>query len=209
MKEFNIVNISIYEDTILDFSAQHCEKIYKNILLGIEKNFKNDYEDVPFAMSDDLKFLFDKIKISVEETYSDREVQRIEYWGHLHEKNMSTQDHAHFDSEAFDRGENWLSGVFYLKVPEGSGKIVFLFSKNPHSREMFDVLCEYSPKNNIVLIFPTWLIHRVTRNKSEDHRVSIGFNILLREKQGIKYPPKYTTIQQPARHSLQGPLKKR
>ena len=84
MKEFNIVNISIYEDTILDFSAQHCEKIYKNILLGIEKNFKNDYEDVPFAMSDDLKFLFDKIKISVEETYSDREVQRIEYWGHLH-----------------------------------------------------------------------------------------------------------------------------
>jgi len=195
MKELNIVNISIFEDKILDLSEQHREKIYKDILLGIENNPKDSHEDTPFAMSDGLKFIFDNIKTGVESLVSGKEVQKIEYWSHLHEKNMSTQDHAHFDIEAVRKNEDWLSGLFYLKVPKGAGKLVFLFSTSPFHEGMFDIFREYIPKNDWFLIFPTWLIHRVTRNESEDHRVSISFNILLREKQGVEYLPEYKTIQ--------------
>ena len=41
----------------------------------------------------------------------------LNYWGHIHEKNMSTNMHNHNDT--------YVSAVVYVEVPEGSGSIVF------------------------------------------------------------------------------------
>ena len=34
-----------------------------------------------------------------------------------------------------------------------------------------------NPKNNLLLLFPSWLEHDVEENKSDDERISIAFNI--------------------------------
>ena len=39
-----------------------------------------------------------------------------DYWGHIHEQNMSTNSHDHLDAD--------VSSVLYVSVPEGSGNIV-------------------------------------------------------------------------------------
>lgn len=41
-----------------------------------------------------------------------------EYWGHIHEKNMSTNTHNH--------GDSYVSSVIYLSVPNGSGNLVLI-----------------------------------------------------------------------------------
>ena len=45
-------------------------------------------------------------------------IEVTNFWGHIHEKNMSTTLHNH--------DKAYVSAVVYLKIPEGSGKIVFI-----------------------------------------------------------------------------------
>ena len=79
---------------------------------------------------------------------------------------------------------NFLSGVFYVKVPENSGNIYFkdprglvkCFPDEQYFATGIDEM-ELQPQENMLLIFPTWLSHRVGMNMSEEDRISIAFNI--------------------------------
>ena len=88
-------------------------------------------------------------------------------WAHIHEKNMSTNIHDHYPCD--------ISTVFYVSVPEGSGNICFHPSYNKYSlaREMFQ------PHEGMFLIFPGTLQHSVTRNHSEQPRISLSFNFSI------------------------------
>ena len=89
------------------------------------------------------------------------------YWGHIHEKNMSTQIHDHPNSFA--------SGVVYVTVPKGSGSIVFSPTKDIRNRDLF--LSSFPPKRGRYYVFPGYLDHYVTRNNSDEMRVSLSFNL--------------------------------
>jgi len=88
------------------------------------------------------------------------------YWGHIHEYNMSTNTHNH--------GEAYVSAVLYLSVPEGSGDLVFVPRLNPYSSSMYK--SSFLPEERCYYMFPGYLDHYVTRNKSKEKRVSISFN---------------------------------
>ena len=88
------------------------------------------------------------------------------YWGHIHEKNMSTTLHNHFDS--------YVSAVCYVNVPVGSGSIVFRPRLNQYDNSAY--ASKFEPERGIYYMFPSYLDHFVTRNLSEDLRVSISFN---------------------------------
>ena len=45
-----------------------------------------------------------------------------EYWGHIQEKNMSTNYHNH--------GSEGVSGVYYCQMPENSAEIVFWWKES-------------------------------------------------------------------------------
>ena len=80
-----------------------------------------------------------------------------------------------------------VSGVFYISVPENSGDIVFT---NPTEKmDMFwgkyfvdnftpynSVCSIHKPKDMELLLFPSYLTHRVDINKSNEDRISISFN---------------------------------
>ena len=88
------------------------------------------------------------------------------YWGHIHEKNMSTTLHNHFDS--------YVSAVCYVSVPVGSGSIVFRPRLNQYDNSAY--ASKFEPERGVYYMFPSYLDHFVTRNLSEDLRVSISFN---------------------------------
>ena len=82
------------------------------------------------------------------------------------------------------------SGVYYVKTPKDCGSIVF---ENPaadimdyaHCVMNFTEFNKYNSsyhwmtaKENILYIFPSWLIHKVEPNMNNDERISISFNTI-------------------------------
>jgi uncharacterized protein (TIGR02466 family) len=84
-----------------------------------------------------------------------------------------------------------VSGAFYINVPENSGNIVFHNSAfdlmYPLNYVSIDSFNQYNssnwwikPENNLLILFPSWLKHHVEPNLSNEKRISISFNILLK-----------------------------
>jgi uncharacterized protein (TIGR02466 family) len=88
-------------------------------------------------------------------------------------------EHTHGDT---------FSGVFYLKTPEGSGKLVL---QNPGINRLWSGLSLVERKNQFtgekisiapiegnIILFPSYLPHWVEPNDHDDERISISFNAI-------------------------------
>ena len=93
-------------------------------------------------------------------------IKESNYWGHIHEKNMSTNLHNHNTS--------YVSAVVYLKLPEGSGDIVFRPRYNQYDNVAYS--STFKPEEGTYFIFPGYLDHFVTRNQSNEKRISLSIN---------------------------------
>jgi uncharacterized protein (TIGR02466 family) len=79
-----------------------------------------------------------------------------------------------------------LSGVYYLKVPDNCGGI-FFSDPRPASQMLIPPVTEfnlwtfpkvsYKPHEGTMLLFPSWLLHGVEMNMSEETRICLSFNI--------------------------------
>ncbi|BAZ41877.1 hypothetical protein NIES4101_78450 [Calothrix sp. NIES-4101] len=79
-----------------------------------------------------------------------------------------------------------LSGVYYLKAPENCGGL-FFSDPRPASQMLIPPVVEfnlwtlpkvsYKPYEGTMLLFPSWLLHGVEMNMSEETRISLSFNI--------------------------------
>ena len=79
-----------------------------------------------------------------------------------------------------------LSGVYYLKAPENCGGIYFC-DPRPAAQMLIPPVTEFNlttyPKvsykahEGTMILFPSWLLHGVELNMSEEVRVSLSFNI--------------------------------
>jgi len=81
----------------------------------------------------------------------------------------------------------FMSGVFYVKVPENSGQIrlydprpsILLKTKDMIYYNDGNIYHYYEPEENFMMMFPSWLEHSVEPNKSKEKRISIAFNIMV------------------------------
>jgi len=100
-------------------------------------------------------------------------------WFNINKYKDSNITHTH----AF----SFLSGVFYTKTPQNCGDLVFMnpmkishFVKEYNFSEFnnYNSTSNYIvPKENTLIIFPSWLEHFVTPNMSENDRISFSFNL--------------------------------
>ena len=82
---------------------------------------------------------------------------------------------------------NFLSGVYYLKVPKNSGNLVFIEPrpqaevfdppKKPDVSVHFAHSVQWEAKENNLIFFPSWLQHEVQQNNSNEDRIILSFNI--------------------------------
>ena len=113
--------------------------------------------------------IIDTIVDDMQKVYSKGSLSLINKWGHVHEKNMSTNKHSHGDSD--------VSAVTYLSAPEGSGFIQFW--PNPLQESGYSI----KPEKGMFLLFPGWIPHSVSRNLSSESRVSLSFNFKLNSEE--------------------------
>ena len=101
--------------------------------------------------------------------YTNQPIEVQSMWANINDKYSYNWHHTH---------EGELSGVFYLKIPKNSGKLVLV---DPAVRSSARVISNknYSiqPEKLACIMFPSWLEHYVEPNMSEDVRMSISFNI--------------------------------
>ena len=69
-----------------------------------------------------------------------------------------------------------ISSVFYVSTPKGSGNIVFYPNWFTHQRYSRGDTSSFTPEVGKFLIFPGTLDHAVTRNHSDEPRISLVFN---------------------------------
>jgi hypothetical protein len=89
------------------------------------------------------------------------------YWVSIHANGTYHQSHHHKGSA--------ISGVFYVSVPNGAGSITF---EDPRgSLPPFGKIIKIIPAEGDLILFPSWLVHRVDPTLSTDPRISLSFNI--------------------------------
>ena len=104
-------------------------------------------------------------------------------WVMINEKHHYVDWHIHHNAT--------LSGVYYIKH-DGSAEGGDILFKHPNSHymrlahwpdgiieipnEMTSEIIDIVPKSNILLIFPSWLEHKVEANLKNDFRISVSFN---------------------------------
>ena len=89
---------------------------------------------------------------------------------------------THYQEE-HHHGNCLFSGTIYMNVDEKSGNFIF---QNPLMTESIimghpSVLPQsyiIPPKNGMITLFPSWLIHKVSPNLSFQDRISMSFNII-------------------------------
>jgi uncharacterized protein (TIGR02466 family) len=90
------------------------------------------------------------------------------------------------------------SGVFYLSVPEGSGKLSIT---NPAINRMWKgcslanqknqftgETIKIEPSEGTIIFFPSYLPHSVETNNHDEERISISFNIIVLPKGTLSAP---------------------
>jgi len=125
--------------------------------------------------------LFDKINSSVEEIEKqlglEKKLSLDNYWCNINYFGCFNKPHNHPGAV--------VSGVYYVSVPKNSGNIVFqqfrsdidttyTFVKNynQYNSTKWTIV----PKENLCVLFPSYLLHYVEPNLNKKERISISFN---------------------------------
>ena len=115
------------------------------------------------------------------EEWLDREPKLGNMWANINPPGGYNRPHIHANS--------LFSGVYYIKAPANSGKLVCNDPRpgvqtvmptrkkgQPPKHLWREVHLE--PKVNRIIMFPSWLWHCVEPNESNDIRISVSFNFI-------------------------------
>jgi uncharacterized protein (TIGR02466 family) len=105
-------------------------------------------------------------------------------WINLNTCNFTLRPHLHIDSV--------FSGVYYVSCTENNSKLTFINPVTAHpyviTQEMVETynkfnsaLWSFQPKNGMLIMFPSWLVHCIENTENIEDRISIAFNIGLRK----------------------------
>jgi uncharacterized protein (TIGR02466 family) len=95
---------------------------------------------------------------------------------------------------------NFLSGVYYVAAPEGGNSITFHDPRPqpaiiaPPKSEMVAAnagKADLKVTAGDLVIFPAWLFHSVSENRSSANRVSIAFNFMFTHFEDLMSPPQW------------------
>ena len=120
-------------------------------------------------------------------------LKELEFSGEIYINNLWTNINSYRDSNELHKHDNCLiSGVYYVSTPKDSGKIIFHRpGYDTFTHEWNKAQSDYNnynsaiwripPSSNTLLLFPSWLNHKVAPNMNKkEKRISISFNLSLK-----------------------------
>ena len=191
-KIINPFRISIYTNYV---NESYFNSIKSEVLLFIKKN-KDSLIKSPNWIGDTLTNI-DSCKSKTINTPLLSKVIKTEVENYIKTsnsfnpltKNLSLEDlwvnvaKPNQYQETHDHTGSLISGTLYIDVNNQSGSFQFL---NPLNSEFalqglkggINYVHNINPSNGMILLFPSWMQHRVLPNKSTKDRISISFNII-------------------------------
>ncbi|MDX1513943.1 MAG: TIGR02466 family protein, partial [Gammaproteobacteria bacterium] len=137
-----------------------------------------------------INFATEKILKFLEIDYQGFEITGC--WANMNPKGAGHKAHSH--------GNNYLSGVYYVRTPEGADTITFhdpriqveqispkVVRRNEHNSNAHTM----KVKEGRLLMFPAWFGHSVAPNPSDELRVSVSFNIMFTAFSETMSPPRW------------------
>ncbi len=91
------------------------------------------------------------------------------HWVSVTSPNESMHPHVHGSDEA---GSRSLTATYWIDIPENSGDFYYY----PTTR-IESVMGYYPSKSGEFIVYPSGLIHGITKNRSESKRYSLSFEI--------------------------------
>ncbi len=140
-----------------------------------DMNQRKEYEPL-------IKELFQMQKEIIEEEHLDIEPRLGNMWANINPPGGYNNSHIHPNS--------LFSGVYYIKGQPNSGRLSLMDprpgaqhfmptrKKGKLPRELWRETY-YEPIPGRLIMFPSWMWHKVELNKSNDIRISVSFNFIL------------------------------
>jgi len=181
-------NFFMYEQELINY----CYEQKKKNPSGTIKSNRGGWQSDDEVFENDLNgsILLGHIKNNIEYCLqNDLSITNIfnlqygNFWININFKKNYNFPHNHANSA--------LSGVFYVKIPQRSGRLVFLKNHN-ETNDLFFRKEDFKEKNNLnpyffvdpkpgrLVLFPSYLLHYVEENESNDDRISLAFNLQIR-----------------------------
>ena len=139
----------------------------KNFITEISKNIGSAIKDMNWDLETQI------VKIT-------------DMWSIINNKNAFNERHHH--------GNSALSAAYYVKAEKNAGNIVFFDPRqanvfhHPISKESNNINAQaqsVTPKPGTLVLFPSYLEHKVDENQSNDERIVISFNVSLIRKKDL------------------------
>lgn len=162
--------ISILQGSFENIDNEKIINLYDETRRKTDDESDTFYEDFTIPFSEEVRKLSDRLR-EVFTTNFHVGLDLTGFWLHTQDFNQSTATHSHMKPEDVVDAPN-ISAVYYLKVPENSGDIVFDYPISKYERNRYTIKSE---ENNF-LVFSSDLDHFVTRSRSHERRFSISFN---------------------------------
>ena len=170
------------------------KRVY-NFALEIEnkypsiKNFGvyNSLDSIDISENDLIKEIILITKVHIAKFLTELKVEEYseiickDVWINVSNEGDQQETHIHPKSH--------LSAVYYASAPENSGDLIFY--SPTHHVNMFPIrytkdsevgmqIINYTPREDLLMIFGSNLQHRVSRNLSKSKRVSVAMNFVLK-----------------------------
>ena len=149
---------------------------------GVKTSFKygnNDYiRDYKIKTLEKIVIELSWHFLSKFNQYNFYDYQLTDSWINFSEHRDFQFEHSHNSLESTNN--NILSGVYYYQTNGNDGCIEFISPNLLQSTSMTpfgEGKVVYEPKVGKILLFPSWLRHRVQMNNTQDTRISVTFNI--------------------------------
>ncbi len=107
-------------------------------------------------------------------------------WAIINKEKAFNEKHHH--------GNSALSAAYYVKAEDNAGDIIFFDPRqanvfhHPTSKEANSLNCQVqsvTPKAGTLVLFPSYLEHKVEENLSSEERIVVSFNISLIRKKDL------------------------
>ena len=132
--------------------------------------FEDRYENIYLKTHHipELSSLIDEA-VSLAENIVHTQNLRAGIWFNYMPPGASTTLHTHDDDDEL------LSGVYYVNVPENSGNLIIYNNTKDNEQEKIEI----TPVAGDFIFFKPDVRHEVSKNNSNEHRLSIAFNFGL------------------------------
>ena len=175
--------INLFNTPVKIISIPNFQELNKKIGEGMSLGFKKNFNDgLPKDEADQLAKIFtDEIKLYLKEITNKKiEIELVKSWVSFTDKYGFNTPHDHSD--------NIVIGVYYINVPEFSGDLLLHDPRGAHSFiSQFELNASgqlvsgrsyyrVKPKTGSLVLFPSYIVHSVEPNMSDETRRSLAIN---------------------------------